>query len=61
MKKGGRPERFDEVASAELAILACLGIKSISSLAREHGCSRNTVTKHSNRFSERLEVLGYAD
>ncbi|EGR3115240.1 TPA: hypothetical protein ACX3DU_003454 [Vibrio parahaemolyticus] len=61
MKKGGRPERFDEAASAELAILACLGIKSISSLAREHGCSRNTVTKHSNRFSERLEVLGYAD
>jgi len=61
MKKGGRPERFDETASAELAILACLGIKSISSLARKHDCSRNTVAKHVNRFKERLEVLGYAD
>lgn len=58
---GGRPERFDEIASAELAILACLGIKSISSLAREHGCSRNTVTKHRNRFRNILKGLGYAD
>lgn len=61
MKKGGRPERFDEKASAELAILSCLGIKSISSLARDNKCSRNTVTKYVNRFAERLEVLGYAD
>ncbi|EGQ8262190.1 helix-turn-helix domain-containing protein [Vibrio parahaemolyticus] len=61
MKKGGRPFRFDDVVGAELAILACLGIKSISSLARENGCSRNTVTKYVNRFKERLEVLGYAD
>ncbi|MDW3055774.1 MULTISPECIES: hypothetical protein [Vibrio] len=58
---GGRPERFDEIASAELAILSCLGIKSISSLARENECSRNTVIKYVNRYSERLEVLGYAD
>ncbi|EHH2551005.1 hypothetical protein J7077_002125 [Vibrio parahaemolyticus] len=61
MKKGGRPKRFDEIASAELAILSCLGIKSISSLARDNKCSRNTVTKYVNRFAERLEVLGYAD
>ena len=61
MKKGGRPERFDYIASAELAILSCLGIKSISSLARDNNCSRNTVTKYVNRFAERLEVLGYAD
>ncbi|HCE1561312.1 TPA: hypothetical protein NGR37_003510 [Vibrio parahaemolyticus] len=58
---GGRPERFDEMASAELAILSCLGIKSISSLARENGCSRNTVVKYVNRFKARLGVLGYAD
>ncbi|EIF8962291.1 TPA: hypothetical protein NKV98_004305 [Vibrio parahaemolyticus] len=58
---GGRPERFDEIASAELAILSCLGIKSISSLARENECSRNTVTKYVNRYAERLEVLGYAN
>ncbi|MCF7496527.1 hypothetical protein L3V35_15900 [Vibrio sp. L5-1] len=57
---GGRPERFDEAASAELAILSCLGIKSISSLARENDCSRNTVIKYVNRFKEQLEVLGYA-
>ncbi len=61
MKKGGRPERFDEAASAELAILACLGIKSISSLARDNNCSRNTVTKYVNRFKALLGVLGYAD
>ena len=61
MKKGGRPERFDDIASAELAILSCLGIKSISSLARDNNCSRNTVTKYVNRFAERLEVLGYAN
>ncbi|EIZ1551020.1 helix-turn-helix domain-containing protein [Vibrio parahaemolyticus] len=60
MKKGGRPERFDETTSIDLAILSCLG-KSISSLARENGCSRNTVTKYVNRFAERLEVLGYAN
>ncbi|EMV7292809.1 hypothetical protein AADF95_002592 [Vibrio alginolyticus] len=58
---GGRPERFDEIASAELAILSCLGIKSISSLARENECSRNTVIKYVNRYAERLEVLGYAN
>lgn len=58
---GGRPERFDEIVSAELAILSCLGIKSISSLARENECSRNTVIKYVNRYAERLEVLGYAD
>lgn len=58
---GGRPERFDETASAELAIWSCLGIKSISSLARENNCSRNTVKKHVNRFKERFGVLGYAD
>jgi len=58
---GGRPERFDEAASAELAILSCLGIRSISSLARENNCSRNTVTKYVNRFKERLGVLGYAN
>ncbi len=58
---GGRPERFDEIASAELAILSCLGIKSISSLARDNECSRNTVTKYVNRYAERLEVLGYAN
>ncbi len=58
---GGRPERFDEIASAELAILSCLGIKSISSLARENNCSRNTITKYVNRYAERLEVLGYAN
>ncbi|EJG0580218.1 TPA: hypothetical protein NKQ26_000296 [Vibrio parahaemolyticus] len=58
---GGRPERFDEIASAELAILSCLGIKSISSLARDNECSRNTVAKYVNRFKERLEELGYAD
>ncbi|EMK6931154.1 hypothetical protein V9J79_002587 [Vibrio alginolyticus] len=57
---GGRPERFDEIASAELAILSCLGIKSISSLARENNCSRNTVVKYVNRFKEQLEVLDYA-
>ncbi|ELB2198341.1 hypothetical protein QNZ97_002899 [Vibrio parahaemolyticus] len=61
MKKGGRPERFDDAASAELAILACLGIKSISSLARDNNCSRNTVTKYVNRFKALLGVLGYAD
>lgn len=63
MKKhtGGRPERFDEIASAELAILSCLGIKSVTSLARENNCSRNTVIKYVNRFRERLGVLGYAD
>ncbi len=61
MKKGGRPERFNDIASAELAILSCLGIKSISSLARDKNCSRNTVTKYVNRFKEQLEVLGYAD
>ncbi|HBC3400640.1 TPA: hypothetical protein KD088_002840 [Vibrio parahaemolyticus] len=61
MKKGGRPERFNDIASAELAILSCLGIKSISSLARDNNCSRNTVTKYVNRFKEQLEVLGYAD
>lgn len=61
MKKGGRPKRFDDIASAELAILACLGIKSISSLARDNNCSRNTVTKYVNRFKARLGVLGYAD
>ncbi|HHI5036452.1 TPA: hypothetical protein ACVU5K_002370 [Vibrio parahaemolyticus] len=59
-KAGGRPERFDEIASAELAILSCLGIKSISSLARENKCSRNTVTKYVNRFKARLKGLGYA-
>lgn len=58
---GGRPERFDEIASAELAILSCLGIKSISSLAHENNCSRNTITKYVNRYAERLEVLGYAN
>ncbi len=58
---GGRPERFNEIASAELAILSCLGLKSISSLARENGCSRNTVTKYVNRFKAHLGVLGYAD
>ncbi|HHF3122985.1 TPA: hypothetical protein ACVO3A_001825 [Vibrio diabolicus] len=58
---GGRPERFDEIASAELAILSCLGLKSISSLAHENGCSRNTVTKYVNRFKALLGVLGYAD
>ncbi len=58
---GGRPERFDEIVSAELAILSCLGIKSVSSLARENDCSRNTVIKYVNRFKERLGVLGYAD
>lgn len=58
---GGRPERFDEIASAELAILSCLGIKSISSLARDNECSRNTVTKYVDRYAERLEVLGYAN
>ncbi|HBN6176802.1 TPA: hypothetical protein L3V69_001411 [Vibrio parahaemolyticus] len=58
---GGRPERFDEIASVELAILSCLGIKSISSLARENDCSRNTVVKYVNRFKDQLEVLGYAD
>ncbi|EGQ9161888.1 hypothetical protein [Vibrio parahaemolyticus] len=58
---GGRPERFDEIASADLAILSCLGIRSVSSLARENNCSRNTVTKYVNRFRERLGVLGYAD
>ncbi len=58
---GGRPERFDEIASAELAIFSCLGIRSISSLARENNCSRNTVTKYVNRFKERLGVLGYAN
>lgn len=57
---GGRPERFDEVASAEIAILSCLGIKSISSLARENNCSRNTVIKYVKRFAERLRGLGYA-
>ncbi len=57
----GRPERFDEIASVELAILSCLGIKSISSLARENACSRNTVVKYVNRFKQQLEVLGYAD
>lgn len=61
MKKGGRPERFDEITSAELAIFSCLGLKSISSLARDNKCSRNTVTKYVNRFAERLEVLGYAN
>lgn len=63
MKKhtGGRPARFDEAASAELAILSCLGIKSVSSLARENNCSRNTVTKYVNRFKKRLGVLGYAN
>ncbi|TOH06626.1 hypothetical protein CGI88_07165 [Vibrio parahaemolyticus] len=61
MKKGGRPERFNDIASAELAILSCLGIKSISSLARDNNCSRNIVTKYVNRFKEQLEVLGYAD
>lgn len=63
MKKhtGGRPERFDEITSAELAILSCLGIKSVSSLARENDCSRNTIIKYVNRFRERLGVLGYAD
>ncbi|HCH1223248.1 hypothetical protein D5E87_10500 [Vibrio parahaemolyticus] len=59
--KGGRPERFNENESAELAILAGLDIKSISSLARENGCSRNTITKYVNRFKARLGVLGYAD
>ncbi|ODW45543.1 helix-turn-helix domain-containing protein [Vibrio parahaemolyticus] len=59
--EGGRPERFDEIASADLAILSCLGIRSVSSLARENNCSRNTVTKYVNRFRERLGVLGYAD
>ncbi|TOF32968.1 hypothetical protein CGJ25_00590 [Vibrio parahaemolyticus] len=58
---GGRPERFDEIASAELAILSCLGIKSISSLARDNKCSRNTVIKYVNRYAERLEELGYAN
>lgn len=58
---GGRPERFDEIASADLAILSCLGIRSVSSLARENNCSRNTVTKYVNRFRECLGVLGYAD
>ncbi len=58
---GGRPERFDEVASAELAILSCIGIKSVSSLARENNCSRNTVVKYINRFKARLGVLGYAN
>ncbi|MEZ9145614.1 MULTISPECIES: hypothetical protein [Vibrio] len=63
MKKhaGGRPERFDEAASAELAILSCLGLKSITSLARENGCSRNTVLKYVNRFRARLGELGYAN
>ncbi|MCR9309716.1 hypothetical protein [Vibrio diabolicus] len=56
-----KTERFDDIASAELAILSCLGIKSISSLARDNNCSRNTVTKYVNRSAERLEVLGYAD
>ncbi len=58
---GGRPERFSEIASAEMAILSCLGLRSISSLAREKGCSRNSVTKYVNRYAERLEVLGYAN
>lgn len=58
---GGRPERFDEIASAELAILSCLGIKSVSSLARENNCSRNTIIKYVNHFRHILKGLGYAN
>lgn len=61
MNKGGRPERFDETTSIDMAILSCFGLETYSSLARKHDCSRNTVAKHVNRFKERLEVLGYAD